>query len=114
VGQDTIVVGHGILNDMRALRWIHASVVDSFVLESKRLKSKEMEKDGEKEPPMQEDSQVSGDATGVSRECQSPTSTHAIENDTTSSASLERPTQNQGRARRPGNRSLKTLAKKVP
>lgn len=36
VGTDTIVVGHGVSNDLRPLRWIHTLVVDSSLKESKR------------------------------------------------------------------------------
>ncbi|KAE9979679.1 hypothetical protein EG328_000729 [Venturia inaequalis] len=32
VGPETIVVGHGLHNDLRSLRWIHRTVVDSFIL----------------------------------------------------------------------------------
>lgn len=32
VGPETIVVGHGLQNDLRSLRWIHHAVVDSFIL----------------------------------------------------------------------------------
>ncbi|TLD39668.1 RNA exonuclease [Venturia nashicola] len=32
VGPDTIVVGHGLQNDLKSLRWIHHAVVDSFIL----------------------------------------------------------------------------------
>lgn len=46
VKPDTIVVGHGASNDLRALRWIHGSVVDSFVIEfgAKKKKAAEIEK----------------------------------------------------------------------
>jgi DNA polymerase III epsilon subunit-like protein len=41
VGQKTVVVGHGASNDLRALRWIHGLVVDSFVTEFNTMKRKE-------------------------------------------------------------------------
>jgi RNA exonuclease 1 len=43
VGTDTIVVGHGLSNDMRSLRWIHTTVVDSLLVESHRVDSKKVE-----------------------------------------------------------------------
>ncbi|KAK3320280.1 ribonuclease H-like domain-containing protein [Cercophora scortea] len=42
VGQDTIVVGHSAENDLRALRWIHSRVVDSFLIESALKKESDM------------------------------------------------------------------------
>ncbi|KAJ4293439.1 hypothetical protein N0V90_008722 [Kalmusia sp. IMI 367209] len=33
VGPKTVVVGHGLQNDLRALKWIHGVTVDSFVIE---------------------------------------------------------------------------------
>ena len=41
VGTDTVVVGHGVSNDLRSLRWIHALVVDSFTIEFGFAKKKE-------------------------------------------------------------------------
>ena len=38
VGNDTIIVGHGVSNDLRALRWTHTLVVDSLIKESNRSK----------------------------------------------------------------------------
>jgi RNA exonuclease 1 len=45
VGPDTIVVGHGVQNDLRSLRLIHKRVVDSFVTEHARVKAKEAEEE---------------------------------------------------------------------
>lgn len=33
VGPYTALVGHGVNNDLRALRWIHPTVIDSFIIE---------------------------------------------------------------------------------
>lgn len=35
VGPSTVVVGHGANSDLSVLRWIHARVVDSFILEAR-------------------------------------------------------------------------------
>jgi RNA exonuclease 1 len=43
VGPNTIVVGHGLNNDLHSLRWIHRLVVDSFVTAFGRRKTKEAE-----------------------------------------------------------------------
>jgi RNA exonuclease 1 len=43
VSTETVVVGHGVSNDLRALRWIHALVVDSYVVEFGFVKRKEAE-----------------------------------------------------------------------
>jgi RNA exonuclease 1 len=50
VGIDTIVVGHGLSNDMRSLRWIHTAVVDSLLVESNRVESKEVENSHQETP----------------------------------------------------------------
>lgn len=44
VGDETVVVGHGVSNDLRSMKWIHEHVVDSFVIEfniKKRREDKE-------------------------------------------------------------------------
>ncbi|KAF2843693.1 hypothetical protein M501DRAFT_925592 [Patellaria atrata CBS 101060] len=41
VGPETVVVGHGASGDLRALRWIHGRIVDSFVTESNTKKRRE-------------------------------------------------------------------------
>jgi RNA exonuclease 1 len=44
VGAQTIVVGHGVSNDLRSMKWIHENVVDSLVIEfniKKRREDKE-------------------------------------------------------------------------
>jgi RNA exonuclease 1 len=33
VGPSTIVVGHSVQNDLKSLRWIHHSIVDTYILE---------------------------------------------------------------------------------
>jgi RNA exonuclease 1 len=48
VGPDTIVVGHDVQNDLRALRVIHMLVVDSFVTEHGRVKAKQAEEEAKK------------------------------------------------------------------
>ncbi|KAH3999427.1 hypothetical protein HBI25_123240 [Parastagonospora nodorum] len=43
VGPHTAVVGHGLVNDLRSLRWFHDVIVDSFITEFGRVKLKEEE-----------------------------------------------------------------------
>jgi RNA exonuclease 1 len=48
VGPNTILVGHGVQNDLRSLRLIHTLVADSLVTESKRFKAKVAEEEARK------------------------------------------------------------------
>ncbi|KAF2135289.1 uncharacterized protein K452DRAFT_260871 [Aplosporella prunicola CBS 121167] len=43
VGPETVVVGHSANNDLKALRWMHRVVVDTFLLEALRPAAKEEE-----------------------------------------------------------------------
>lgn len=49
VGANTIIVGHGLQNDLRSLKWIHWLVVDSLVIEMAIKKAKEEAEQREKE-----------------------------------------------------------------
>jgi RNA exonuclease 1 len=40
MGPHTILVGHGVSNDLRAMRWIHLRVVDSLMIENKIVQAK--------------------------------------------------------------------------
>lgn len=40
VGPHTALVGHGVHNDLRALRWIHPTVVDSYMIEYKIVQAR--------------------------------------------------------------------------
>ncbi|KAF1837952.1 hypothetical protein BDW02DRAFT_542750 [Decorospora gaudefroyi] len=40
VGPQTVIVGHGVNNDLRALRWIHTCVVDSYMVEHKIVQAR--------------------------------------------------------------------------
>jgi RNA exonuclease 1 len=40
VGPHTILVGHGVNNDLRAMRWMHPRVVDSYMIEHKIVQAK--------------------------------------------------------------------------
>jgi DNA polymerase III epsilon subunit-like protein len=40
VGPDTILVGHSVHNDLKALKWIHTNIVDSYVVEHKIIQEK--------------------------------------------------------------------------
>ncbi|KAK7178053.1 RNA exonuclease [Paraphaeosphaeria sporulosa] len=89
VGTDKSVVGHGVSNDMRALRWIYVLVVDSFVAKLSRTKIKEAEA-GDKETAVQENS-LGKDTVDVSAKDETQETVHV---------------------QRPGCQSLKALAKK--
>lgn len=43
VGPDTLIIGHAVINDIRALKWIHTAVVDSLITEQARVRAKEAE-----------------------------------------------------------------------
>ena len=49
VGPDTILVGHSVHNDLKALKWIHTKVVDSYVVEHKIIQEKKEIEAREKE-----------------------------------------------------------------
>ncbi|KAI4627583.1 uncharacterized protein J4E87_004147 [Alternaria ethzedia] len=49
VGPDTILVGHSVHNDLKALKWIHTKVVDSYVVEHKSIQEKKAIEAREKE-----------------------------------------------------------------
>lgn len=40
VGPRTALIGHGVNNDLRALKWIHGAVVDSYLVEFKIVQAK--------------------------------------------------------------------------
>lgn len=49
-GAQTIVIGHGVHNDLRSMKWIHEHIVDSFVIELNIKKRRdEKEKRNEEE-----------------------------------------------------------------
>lgn len=49
VGPETIVVGHGVNNDLTSLRWIHPLVVDSMLLATAAKAEKEKREEEEEE-----------------------------------------------------------------
>ncbi|KAI4955734.1 hypothetical protein J4E91_001595 [Alternaria rosae] len=49
VGPDTILVGHSVHNDLKALKWLHTKVVDSYVVEHKIIQEKKAAEAREKE-----------------------------------------------------------------
>jgi RNA exonuclease 1 len=55
VGPETVVVGHGLSNDLRALRWIHGLVVDSFLIEFNHA---QMHKDDEEKRNERQDKEM--------------------------------------------------------
>lgn len=60
VNEHTIVVGHGVNNDLRALKWIHENVVDSMVIERNKKKIRE-----EKEALAKEEAVAKAKAEGT-------------------------------------------------
>jgi RNA exonuclease 1 len=101
VGLDTIVVGHGPNNDLRALRWIHELVVDSMLIESSRAKRAEM-KGRDEESVVDENVDLRRPEGGASL---SPSSIVPSGNAESSVASAPKATV----VRKPGQFSLKTL-----
>lgn len=111
VGTDTIVVGHGVSNDLRALRWIHTVVVDSLIIESNRSKIEEgvMGTNQAAKLVVQEDLQGKG-FVDVSAEFLCPTMQGQA--DATSTMVSGKDVQNEAPIRKPSSHSLKALAKK--
>jgi RNA exonuclease 1 len=104
IGEETVVVGHGASNDLRALRWIHRSVVDSLIIESTRAKQAELRKAAEKESVDEGSVGLRGDEGGIRITPFSTTATGFAE------SSLENAPKVTV-VRKPGQLSLKTLAK---
>lgn len=111
VGTDTIVVGHGVSNDLRALRWIHALVVDSLIIESNRSKVEEaVTRDNKTAKTATEETSQGRDIVDISAEFR--LLTVQAQGDATSSMVSEKDVQNVVQIRKPGSHSLKALTKK--
>ncbi|PSN69728.1 hypothetical protein BS50DRAFT_608518 [Corynespora cassiicola Philippines] len=117
VGPQTIVVGHATFNDLRALRWIHANVVDSQIIASKAKKTKDDEKRAEKERVMKEphiggiameDSQPQDQASGQALLPSGLTNMLGVSKQAISQGNTPKPKKAKGS----GDLSLKTLIKK--
>ncbi|KAH7413602.1 hypothetical protein DE146DRAFT_638153 [Phaeosphaeria sp. MPI-PUGE-AT-0046c] len=67
IGPETVVIGHGVGNDLRALKWLHANIVDSYVIEFKKVKMEEEEKKAreEEERKVQEELNLVREAAGL-------------------------------------------------
>lgn len=65
VDDQTVVIGHGVSSDLRALKWIHEQVVDSMVIETKIKKQKE---DKEKQAKMELDAKAKAEGNYVEPE----------------------------------------------
>ncbi|KAH7082023.1 hypothetical protein FB567DRAFT_530457 [Paraphoma chrysanthemicola] len=105
IGPETIVVGHGANNDLRALRWTHGSVVDSLIIESSRAKHAEYEKvAAEKERVDAASVDLRRDEGGIQL-----TSCSTIA--TAIAKSSDENTRKVAVVRKPGQLSLKTLTK---
>lgn len=69
VGPETVVIGHGVGNDLRALKWLHGRVVDSYVIEFKIMKREEEEikaREEEERKIQEEEKKKAGEALGFS------------------------------------------------
>ncbi|KAI8938684.1 hypothetical protein NX059_004551 [Plenodomus lindquistii] len=104
IGLKTIVVGHGANNDLRALRWMHKSVVDSLIIESARAKRAELRTAAGKESVDERIANPRSDKGGIRPASVSTNATGIAE---TSVANALKVTA----VRKPGQLSLKTLAK---
>jgi RNA exonuclease 1 len=104
VGPDTIVVGYGANNDLRALRWIHELMVDSFVLEYRYKKEKKGVEDEDGNVGGDEDEDKEEDALQTAMGKFAVSGIEMANNDTTT-------TTQKGKKSTPGRLSLKTLAK---
>jgi RNA exonuclease 1 len=100
VGPGTVVVGHALSNDLRALRWIHGLVVDSFLMEFNHAK---MHKDDEERKSEGHDKDIDELTTRMKKSIVSGVEV-AVEN--------PKITGQKKKRRGPGQYSLKTLAKK--
>jgi RNA exonuclease 1 len=107
VGPDTVVIGHGLENDLRSLRWIHSLIVDSLVTESIRRKLKE------KEEAKVVEALQAVEALEIAEEASNITATAKKDSNDlvkTKPAVLGKPAEKRP-MRKPGILSLKTLAK---
>jgi len=119
VGPGTVVVGHGVSNDLRSLRWIHVFVADSFVTEFDRVKLKEAEEKAAAEKEAKEkqaeeaskgmDAQATASTTDEVMAIRMQPNT-ALDMGTAPVAELKKVEVKP--VRKPGNLALKTLAKK--
>ncbi|KAF2448616.1 hypothetical protein P171DRAFT_428659 [Karstenula rhodostoma CBS 690.94] len=102
VGAQTIVVGHGVHNDLRSMKWIHEHVVDSFVIESNIKKRRDL-----KEKRAEEEAIAKAKADGTYVE---PAKGTAVPGESANRADV--PPVQKTRKRKGGDLSLKTLVDK--
>jgi RNA exonuclease 1 len=95
VGAQTIVVGHGVSNDLRSMKWIHEHVVDSLVIELNIKKRKE-----EKEKKAEDEAIAKAKADG--------TYVEPVKETSVPGESANEPTK-KTKKRKGGDLSLKTL-----
>ncbi|KAF1969770.1 hypothetical protein BU23DRAFT_512655 [Bimuria novae-zelandiae CBS 107.79] len=101
VGPETIVVGHGVHNDFKSLKWIHEHVVDSFIIEFKIKKRID-----EQEKKAQEEAIAKAKADGT---CVEPVKEDAVPTEAANGGAA--PAQKK-RKRKGGNLSLRGLAER--
>ncbi|PGH16602.1 hypothetical protein AJ79_01708 [Helicocarpus griseus UAMH5409] len=63
VGPNTVVVGHSASNDLDSLRWIHPTVIDTYIVES--AIQKEIEKQIKKEEEKEKRAQAKAERNGL-------------------------------------------------
>jgi DNA polymerase III epsilon subunit-like protein len=113
VGPDTILVGHSVHNDLKALKWIHTRVLDSYVIEHKIIEEKKAIEAREKEENEAVARRVEKrllEVTGLAdgHEPSLPTENPATENSTTATGGEPK----KKKAKGTGDLALKTLLKK--
>jgi RNA exonuclease 1 len=113
VGPNTLVVGHAVINDLRALKWIHTAVLDSLIMEEVRVKAKQAEEAKLKEA---EDARLKEEEEKrLKLEAESGIRVSALQDLTemdVEAATAPKAGEEKPRVRKPHNLSLKTLAKR--
>jgi RNA exonuclease 1 len=109
VGPDTLVIGHSVSNDLRALKWLHAYVVDSFVSEFVRAKKIGAEEARKVASAPGSNLNESNETVGDLMDSQAPNKEGQGTNRLADG--LEDTTQKTARIRKPGKFALKTLTK---
>jgi RNA exonuclease 1 len=106
VENDTIIVGHGVSNDLRALRWTHTLVVDSLIEESNRSKmGRAVTGTNQADKAVAQEIRQGKVIADVSAKLLGQA-------DATSTTLSEKDVQNEAPIHKPSSHSLKALAKK--
>ncbi|KAG9192194.1 RNA exonuclease 1 [Alternaria panax] len=113
MGPDTVLVGHSVHNDLKALKWIHTQVVDSYIIEHKIIQEKKAIQAREEEANEARATRVEErlrEITGLVDGYMSslPTNHQAAANSTTATEGEPK----KKKAKGTGDLALKTLLKK--